>query len=376
VLVSELLDTIEKSFAPQDGNVLEKIVTSHRLQPFSPWYFREGTGLFSYSAENMLAAAGNHEQKELPSFFTEKLPMTPQEAEKWQNLDLDAVHLFFSNPARFLIQRRLGIQLAEETYLSDERETFDLRALERYLVEQNLLKSLLSGGRLEDFKPIQKAIGQLPHGNVGEYHYAEMSMDLQTFVRKIDKFTATMSRAPIEVDLSAAGFHISGRLASISDHGYIHIRYARRRVNDLLKTWIYHLAYCSTAPSNYNKRSVLICKDSAIRFEPVTDSLPILEDLLTIFRRGLEEPIHFFPRSSYEYAEQFLRKAAPAPSALSRARKKWVGSDFAKYAAGESADPFYDLCFRRSDPIDENFQEIALQVFQPMFAYGREIKLL
>ncbi len=375
VLVSELLDTIETSFAARDGNVLEHIVTFHRLQPFSEWYFREGTGLFSYSAGNMVAAAGAHEKKALPPFFAEKLPFTPEEAEEWHHLELDAVHLFFSNPAMFLIQRRLGIQLPDETYLSDEREIFDLQALDRYLVEQNLVKSMLAGGNPEDFKPIQKAIGQLPHGNVGEYHYAEISLDVQTFIRQIEKFSTTMSAAPIEVDLTAAGFHLSGRLASISDHGYVHIRYARRRVNDLLKAWVYHLAYGLTAPSHYNKNSFLICKDSAIRFEPVAGSLPILEALLTLFRRGLEEPIHFFPRSSYEYAEQLLKKTAPEACALSRARKKWLGSDFAKYAAGESADPFFDLCFRRLDPIDENFQEIALQVFEPMFTYSREIKL-
>ncbi|MEJ2167059.1 MAG: exodeoxyribonuclease V subunit gamma, partial [Desulfobacterales bacterium] len=67
VLVSELRDTISKSFAAQDGNVLGEIITTHRLQPFSPWYFREGTGLFSYSAENMLAAAGAHEKKTPPA---------------------------------------------------------------------------------------------------------------------------------------------------------------------------------------------------------------------------------------------------------------------------------------------------------------------
>ena len=375
MLVSELLDTIEMSFGAQDGNVLEQIVTNHRLQPFSEWYFREDTGLFSYSAENMAAAAGAHKKITPTPFFTERIPLTPEEADEWHQLDLDAVHLFFSNPAKFLIQRRLGIQLPDESYLSDERETFDLQALDKYLVEQNLLNSVLSGGRPEDFKPIQKAIGQLPHGNVGEYRYAEMSLDVQNFMRQIKKFTAAVSAAPIEVDLLAAGFHLSGRLASLSDQGYVHIRYARRRVNDLLKAWVYHLVYCLTASSRYHKISFLICKDSAIRFEPVVGSLPILEALLALLRRGLEEPIHFFPRTSFEYAEKLLKKNAPEPSALSSARKKWLGSDFAKYAPGESADPFFDLCFRRSDPIDENFKEIALQVFQPLFTYSREINL-
>jgi len=52
-----------------------------------------------------------------------------------------------------------------------------------------------------------------------------------------------------------------------------------------------------------------------------------------------------------------------------------IGSDFAKYSAGESTDPFFDLCFHRLDPIDDNFQEIAVQVFKPIFMHSKDIKL-
>ena len=376
VLVSELLDTIAGSFASQGGeDILEQIVTTHRLQAFSPLYFREDSGLFSYCAENMLAAAGACAKKIPPVFFAEKLALTPEEAEEWHALDLDTVHLFFSNPAMFLIRRRLGIRLPDEAHLSDEREIFDLEALDRYQVEQNLINSLRAGVSPESFKPIPKAAGQLPHGNIGEYHYAEMSLDVQTFLRKIEKFTATLSAAPLEADLAAAGFHLSGRLTGISGHGCVHIRYARRRVADLFKAWIYHLVYGLTAPSNYKQSSFLICKDSAIQFEPVADGLPVLEDLLGLLRRGLEQPIHFFPKSSYAYAEHLLKKEASESAALARARKKWLGSDSAKFSAGECADPFFDLCFRRLDPIDDSFQKIAVQVFKPMFAHLREIIL-
>jgi hypothetical protein len=43
--------------------------------------------------------------------------------------------------------------------------------------------------------------------------------------------------------------------------------------------------------------------------------------------------------------------------------------------AADAQHSVFDLCFRRLDPIDENFQEIASQVFKPMFAHSREIKL-
>ena len=107
----------------------------------------------------------------------------------------------------------------------------------------------------------------------------------------------------------------------------------------------------------------------------MADSRRILQDLLALFRRGLMQPIHFFPDSSYDYAEHLLKKTASEQKALNKARRKWIGSEFAKYAKGESEDPYYDLCFRQSAPLDEAFKDIAVRVFSPLLAHCREIIL-
>jgi len=56
VLVSELLDYIEEGFETHGKKILEHVVSKHRLQAFSPEYFRKKGGLFSYSQENLEAA--------------------------------------------------------------------------------------------------------------------------------------------------------------------------------------------------------------------------------------------------------------------------------------------------------------------------------
>jgi len=375
VLVSELIDTIAKRFDTSNPNIIEQIVTRHRLQQFSAAYFYEDSELFSYSTENLLACAGTKEQREPGPFFNRRMPVTAAESEIFDEVDLDSLCLFFSNPTRYLVQRRLGIKMEDEELLSDEQENFDLQPLERYLVGQNLLQNLASGVSLDDYKPIQEAIGQLPHGHVGDYYFAEMAIEVQNFVRQTEKYTAAATLAPIEIDFEAAGFNLSGRLASVSDLGYIHIRYARQRVKDLLKAWIYHLIYCHTAPPEYESNSYLICRDSAVYFEPLAESLPLLEALLQVYRQGLEIPIHFFPDSSFEFSEQLLKKMQPETTALLRAGKKWIGSEFYKFSNGESSDPYYDLCFRRLDPLDDEFRKMALIIFEPLLAHSRAITL-
>lgn len=375
VLVSELLDTIETSFESTDPDILEHIVTHHRLQPFSAWYFRADSKLFSYSTENMLAGSGISEKKAPLPFFSRKLPITAEETDKWKKVDLESLCRFFNNPAMFLVQRRLGIRLEDEVILSDERENFELQPLEGYLVGQNLVKNLVSGVSLKDVKPIQKAIGQLPHGHVGDYYYAEMTIEVQNFVRQIEKYIGAEARDAIDIEFETAGFNVNGRISSVSDLGCIHIRYGRQRVIDLLNTWIYHLIYCHSAPPHYQKNSYLICKNAGVQFEPLADSLPILGTLLRIYRQGLEIPLHFFPQSAFEYADNVLRKSLPESIALLRAGKKWVGSEFAKNAKPESQDPYYDLCFRQFDPLDEQFKHVAIKVFEPLLSHSHEIIL-
>jgi exodeoxyribonuclease V gamma subunit len=376
VLVSELLDTIAGSVDCPEVNIPEKIVTNHRLQPFSPWYFRQGTGLFSYATDNMLACAGGAEKDTPPPFITEPLPMTPEETGEWRQIDLDSVSLFFNHPARFFVQNRLGIKLADDQPLSEGRENFVLSGLENFLVEQNLVNTRLSGMALEDFKPVQKALGQLPPGNVGDYHYDRMSIEIENFAARIKPFTNALNESQLEIDMEISGFQLKGRLPGVSDAGCVRIRYARRRAKDLLRTWIYHLVLCNWASPDLQQKSFLICKDSALQFEQVTESRRILENLLELFRQGLSEPIHFFPESSLAYAEHLRSASANRESALNKAQKKWRGGDSAiKHARSESDDLYHELCFRHTDPLDDMFGKMAERVYTPLLAHCREIVL-
>ncbi|PQP33514.1 hypothetical protein C6A37_12530, partial [Desulfobacteraceae bacterium SEEP-SAG9] len=87
-----------------------------------------------------------------------------------------------------------------------------------------------------------------------------------------------------------------------------------------------------------------------------------LKSLLVLYWKGLSEVLHFFPESSYEFAQQLLEKFKLPEQALSFAQRKWTGTDFNR---GEWEDPYYHLCFKRTDPLDDSFQRIAKKVFGP-----------
>jgi len=369
VLVSELLDYIKMGFGLSE----EQIVTYHRLQAFSPAYFKGNGKLFSYSEENLLAGASIFDHKDPPSFISTGLSMSSEESEKWKSFDMNDLCDFFRNPTKFILQRRLGIYLEEGGLVSDERENFSLDNLEKYLIGQDLLEKRLAGTDLKDSIVIQRAKGQLPHGNIGDIIFDELRIEAETFVDKIENYTKGKHLDTLEIDFEIEGFNLFGRLAEIYEKGLFQICYANTKAKYLLKTWIYHLILCSFNVKKYPVNSILICKDSAWEFGPVNNSRSILRHLLNYYWKGLIKPLHFFPESSFKYAQGIMIKKKSRERVLRDARNKWIGSDF---VSGESQDPYYKLCFGKTDPIDEEFRKTAEKIFSPLLEFCKEIVLM
>jgi exodeoxyribonuclease V gamma subunit len=371
VLVSELLDAIDKGFYLRTKNILEHVVRIHRLQAFSPQYFKKDGQLFSYSRENRDAAAHLNQQQEPTPLITRTIPLTPPEKQQAHQPQLETLCRFFGSPARFLLQQRLGIYLEETPALDEKNEEFELTPLDKYRVDQNLVQSRLAGRDLDDYRPVQMAMGQLPHGTVGVFHYNEMSIDAECFVRKIESWLDEKIADPLEARITLNEFCLQVRFPEIYRRGLIRIRYGNPRARDLLKTWIYHLALCAVAPNNWPLTSTLIFKNTIWQFNSVAENRGHLADLLNIFRQGLEKPLHFFPDTSMEYVRQRHIRGKSQTAALAAARRKWQRGEFAR---GESDDPYYDACFKMTDPLDESFEEVSRTVLEPLLTYGSEIQ--
>ncbi len=52
--------------------------------------------------------------------------------------------------------------------------------------------------------------------------------------------------------------------------------------------------------------------------------------------------------------------------ALDVASRKWHGSRFVR---GEADDPYTNLCFKSRDALNASFQQLALEVYMPVFAH-------
>ena len=234
-----------------------------------------------------------------------------------------------------------------------------------------MLKNRLSGLNLDDMLPVQRATGTLPHGNIGKVRYREMSVDAEIFANTLENITEGKKLNNLDIDYEIAGFKIAGKITDIYEQGLIIFRYATVKPKDYLRAWIYHLLMCTIGDSKCARKTTLLGSNLVYEFDPVQNPEEILEYLLQVYWKGLSEPVHFFPATSYKYAHLLLVKEKFEYDALGIARKTWDGNDF---NPGESNDLYFDLCFRETDPIDDEFERLSIDIFKSIFEYGRQLK--
>jgi exodeoxyribonuclease V gamma subunit len=364
VLVSELIDYISEGAAKPETD----IITRHPLQAFSIHYFTdENMRLFSYSEENLAAAVSLTEPKKRLHFISPGLSTPPKE---WRRVEIRQMARFFSNPARFFLQNRLGIYFENGMTGIAERENFGLDPLQRYIIGQNLVDGILAGMSPDRMKQLHRADGMLPHGNAGEVIFNEMYLDAESFIRHIDRFDTGRKAEPLKTALDLSEFHLSGDLNSLYENGLLRVRYSNTRGRDLVSAWIFHLVYCA-ACHEMSKTTLLICKDSGWQFSPVADSKDRLYHLLDLYWKGLSKPLRFFPESSLEYCRR-IAKGNTRRDAHRAACRKWEGNPFSG-GWGESDDPYYSVCFRNEDPIADRFENLSTAILDPLLNHCREV---
>jgi exodeoxyribonuclease V gamma subunit len=136
-------------------------------------------------------------------------------------------------------------------------------------------------------------------------------------------------------------------------------RLSKISARDILTLWVRHLVLNAIAPDGIARTSLWVGEDKTICLGPVEDANGLLQELLAIYWQGLHRVLPFFPKSALAYANA-LGRGRDHP--LRAARQEWLGNEF---SLGECQDPYFDLCYRGLDPLDDEFTRLAQAVFGP-----------
>jgi exodeoxyribonuclease V gamma subunit len=369
VLVSELLEYVERGFAlPEgDGPLRDRLVTRHPLHAFSPRYFKagaDGPALFSYSEEFCEASRRRRTSPGPPPFLAHPLA---EPAAEWRTADLARFIRYFQQPTRYLVRERLRIHLEEQEGVLESREPFMLDGLAAYGLREALLDFRLTGGSPADAWQVARAGERLPQGRVGELLYADEAERVETFARRIDARRPAERPEPIAVDCPLGPIRLTGWLTGASPQGLLEYRPTTAKPKDWIGLWLRHLLLNALRPPGVPLESCWIGEDETILLGPVADPLPRLSALAATYWAGLSRPLPLFPEAGFAYAER-LQKGQGEERALSAARAIWIGSDFSKKTP-EGQDPYHRLVFGACDPLDADFTRLAQAVYLPILEH-------
>ncbi|HSQ79889.1 MAG TPA: exodeoxyribonuclease V subunit gamma, partial [Casimicrobiaceae bacterium] len=299
-------------------------------------------------------AAAEPQQK----FF--RLPLAPPGPE-FHDVTLDNLLRFFGNPCRYLLRERLGIALPRgDEELQDDEPFLPDRAA-RDALARRVLPRLLDGASVAEVREFAQAGVEYPAGRLGDVELDRELQRLEAFARAVGPALAEPPIAPtgatLEFALDGETWRLTGGFGDLRRNGLIRRRYDDARPRDYLAGWIEHLFVNAMAPPGVTAQTIWHSRDGRYVLPPIDDARERLESLVSLYRKGLQRPIHFFPKSAWKYVSE--------DESLSRAASAWHSTSF--HPHGEDRDPAYGLALRGvEDPLDDEFIECAKTVYQPL----------
>ena len=283
---------------------------------------------------------------------------------EWDEVPIERLARFFRQPSRFLLEQRLGVELARtaDELQDDEPFVADLRG--RSALARRLLPALLAGAGRDAARALALAGTELPAGAFGRRELEHELDALQRFVQDLRQRTLAPCLAPItaEIQIDAAGrrWRLHAGFADLRPGGLVRHRYDELRPADRIDAWLQHLMLCAAAPAGVTLRTVWCARDGPMRLGPCAEPQQVLRTLLDLYARGLREPLPFFPRAAWAYVDN--------GNSVSAAARAWQPSPRNPWAEG--GDAAVRLALRgRSDPLDaglDAFHACAHAVFDPL----------
>lgn len=362
VLLSELVDYLDTAFAPPPGypSASKALTIRHFLQPFNEHYF-DGTNprLFSYSREQCTAAAALRTQQRQSNWLF-AAPLTTLPPRQLTELSVEDFCHFFSHPVRYFLSRRLAVWSGASPLVMENEEPAELDNLQRYKLRAELFRLLSRQPQGQEVSALLRAAGQLPHGVAGESALSRLTEETQDFLARLRAFDAP-AIDPIGVDIKLGDLHITGQINNLcTDYRFVW-GLSRVRQTDVVALWVQHLLL-----NLHAQQPTLYCaRTDTLRFAPTASSgwaLGQLQQLGALYSEGLRRPLRFFPEASHNYAQQMVQEGSMS-KALAAAARAW---DDSYRGIGERYDTHNALVFGEIAPFDEEFKEMALQVFEPL----------
>lgn len=357
-LIAELLDC----FSAMCGQDLGRTLTvRHPLQPFSPAAY-DGADPRLASFEPTFAAALSQPEA-APRSFAGALP--PAALSGVVNLH-DFIR-FWRNPVRAWLADRLAIRLFGGDEELPVREPFAVDGDASQAVRRQLVDAMLHRRPQAPVRERVAAAGLLPPAALGRAWLVE---EARSSVKLAARLPAALSRdvlPPQPVHLHAAGLTLVGELTGLRPEGQLDFVVGKINAAQRVALWLSHLILCAARPPGVACRTVCYDDTGSLLLEEEPEALALLEPWLARWRQGQDQPLPWFGRTSWAYAETLAAEPERRDKAMQKALEKWDPSFVREGGMAQKDEAAIALAFRNQQPLDDPlFAQLAETLLLPL----------
>ena len=237
VLVSELLDVVDLMAVDANGPASARISHQHPLQPFAPGNFA-GARHAGFAAPWFYAAQRLSQAVESAPPFASRLAEPDKD---WLSIEPSQLLHCFKHPARYLLEQRLGLRLAQSEEALAGDEPFSVEWTSQHGLRQLALQAVERGWSEREERAVAAASGWLPVGELGQAHWGQIRGPIRAFAPTLFDERPEDTPQPLLVDIELAGVRIHGWLDGVTSEGLFDYRLRDLGAWELAPFWLRHL---------------------------------------------------------------------------------------------------------------------------------------
>lgn len=375
VFIEKLLEALEKlvnpmhllsrSFDPSQERIgqaisLNNTLTMHHpLQPFSSECHRGHARPISfdmvYRDHHMMS-----DHKKIPFLW-----VLPDTQSTRQPILWDDFLRFWRLPIQAWLHTRLHIKLAykKEALVAHEPLTLDSRT--RYQLQHNWFLRYVAQQSLSVLGESTIASGILPPGKLGAISHDNLRQAIENLVLPQGIFEKPITALPYEIRFSNNQYLV-GTFHHIQPRGLFYFYpYAKLSAKHAIKAWLNHLVINAINKNDFLPNTTLIGFNQSYRFLPLKkeEAMNYLNQWISWYLRGLNEPLPFFPRTSLR-AALALASGKSHQQSQQNALDEWI-SNYKGFA--ESNHAVLKLVFHQDNVLDDKvFWQLIESLLTPL----------
>lgn len=360
VLISELLDVVDLTGVAANGSASAQITHQHPLQPFAPGNFASAAHA-GFAAPWFRAAQRLSEPVVPAPAFASRLAAPDAD---WLTIEPSQLLHCFKHPARYLLEQRLGLHLAQGTEVLAGDEPFSVEWTSQHGLRQLALQAIEQNWTEPQERAVAAASGWLPVGELGQAYWGQIRGPIRAFAPTLFDERPSEAAQPLLVDITLAGVRIHGWLEGVTDEGLFDYRLRDLGAWELAPFWLRHLLLNCAATPGIRRDSRLLSPKSEWRLGPLANPLELLQPWLEAYQSALCEPLPLLAKCSVGFAKKWRSpgRKEPIDAARNEAALMWQGNE---HMSGEGDDPWNALAFRDREVLDERFEALAEQLYGP-----------